>query len=202
MKKLAILGVKYFLIILFSFQINAQNSENKIISIAEKQLLKTLSLIPEGQESSFGFINRNEFNQCTIGSPIQIITLAKNFDKVDLQNKIIMQNEWRIPVISDNHYKTLLTVYNNGSQYEVVDIGGSGLAKELELNSKNKNSSSKLCLLRIYQLSKDFMVVVPNGESFDKATYFPIISGDKNIFLKSSYNYNEVIELITKLINK
>ena len=193
MKKLPIFDIKYCLIIFFSFQINAQNIENKIISIAEKQLLKTLSLIPEGQESSFGFINRNEFNQCTIGSPIQVITLSKTFNNADSEDKIVAQNEWRIPVINDNHYKTLLTVYNKGSQYEVVDIGGTGLAKVLEIKSKNLNSSSKICILRVYQLSRDFIVVIPNGDSFDKAIYFPIGNVDNNNFLKSSYNYNEMI---------
>lgn len=194
--------VKCGIFLFLCLQLNAQNSELQIVSIAETQLMKTLSLIPQGQEAAFGFASRTEFSNCTIGKPIQIITLANNFNQIDSQSKIIPQNEWRIPVISEKHFRTLLTVSNNGNQYEVVDIGGTGLAKEMELQSKDVDSRSKICILRIYQLHSDFLVTIPSGGSFNTASYIPLFSGeDESKFSKSSYNYNEVIELISKLIN-
>lgn len=162
--------------ILARISFSCDDISSKVIKAAQDNLASSLAKIPAGQEKSFGFTSRDEFVNASVGKPYRVITFHKDFynDEVtlDKNNSIVTQNEWRVPVTVNGKNRLLLTVTGIGDEYKVVDVGGAGLAKELEQKTIVGNN---YFLLRIYPLSADF-VAVSNSASLEQAQFIPLTS--------------------------
>lgn len=169
----------FALLILGSFSISLPDEkEDKVIKIALDNLSISLAKIPVGQENYYGFSNREEFKTSSVGKPYRVITFTNDFyneDKLIDKNYILIQNEWRVPVTVNGENRLLLTVSQQDTTLEVVDLGGAVLAKELQEKDNNVSSGSRY-LLRIYPLALDFFVKVTPGSSLADATYIPLAS--------------------------
>ncbi len=182
---------KYVVIILlFSLSVKGQNVNSQIKNLVNTKLVDFLEKIPNGQENLYGFNDRTDFLNCKAGNPIQVLSL-------DINNVLIKQNVWRVPVILNNEYKILFTVINKSNKLEIVDIGGVKLAKELEKHHKNK----PLSLLRIYKAHIDF--ISNSSGNLDNYLFKPLESSLQFILNQSNntqktYTINEVKSLINR----
>jgi hypothetical protein len=137
----------FYFILLLAFQLNAQSANELIKKILKNKTEINLSKIPLGNESLFGFDSRNDFKNCIVGEPIKVITLSNN--------SWIELNEWRVPIVLNGKNKLFFTVQKNNTIFEVVDIGGVELAKEIQ-KTKINNKPIKY-LIRLYNLHIDFV---------------------------------------------
>ncbi len=172
-----------FILFLICFTVEASNdtaqfSEKSVRSGAMSTLGSFLDKIPPSYESQYGFRNRAEFSRASIGTPVQVFTIHPDSIKngIDLKRKyLIPLDEWRVPVLVDGEYRSLLTVSKVNSTLTAVELGGALLAKELEQFRKNHPGGRKV-MLRLYQLQCDFMVLDREGTSIDEGEYYPLRS--------------------------
>jgi hypothetical protein len=178
--------------------------ENKVIKAAQDNLAASLSKIPGGKETLYGFSSRDEFKSCSIGKPYRVITLNNTFynDEAVLaeKNYIIEQDEWRVPVVVNGEDRLLLTVTGESETFNVVDLGGMQLAKELQQKSEKFNLSESRYILRIYPLASDFLVKSTPG-LLTNARYIPLTSASMGIETikedsRNEYSLSEVLQLI------
>ena len=153
------LSITFFL----SLDVYPQTIDKSIISqLANEELHKYLNQIPLGQEQMFGFNNREEFSKAEIGVPYEVYTLNSDFfnDEIISINKsyVITTNNWRVPVVVDNQNRALLTISKYNNNWAVVKLGATGLANELEMFEQNNSSSSELKILRVFQITTDFIL--------------------------------------------
>ena len=153
------MSITFFL----SLDVYPQTIDKSIISqLANEELHKYLNQIPLGQEQMFGFINREEFSKAEIGAPYEVYTLNSDFfnDEIISINKsyVITTNNWRVPVVVDNQNRALLTISKYNNNWAVVKLGATGLANELEMFEQNNSSSSELKILRVFQITTDFIL--------------------------------------------
>lgn len=155
------------------------NLETQVKKAAGAGLPGMLALIPQGQEKSYGFSSREDFTKALPGEVYRTISLTNEFyqDKElsASKNYIRVQNEWRVPVVVDGRNRTLLTVLGQDTSLSVVDLGGSGLAEELEFRTKGFENKEKF-ILRVYSLSMDFVVFADYGKDLSEAAYFPMMA--------------------------
>ena len=153
------MSITFFL----SLDVYPQTIDKSIISqLANEELHKYLNQIPSGQEQMFGFNNREEFSKAEIGVPYEVYTLNSDFfnDEIISINKsyVITTNNWRVPVVVDNQNRALLTISKYNNNWAVVKLGATGLANELEMFEQNNSSSSELKILRVFQITTDFIL--------------------------------------------
>lgn len=199
MKKLIFTALTLTIAIV-NFSFNVDDTQKRVIKSAQEQLASSLEKIPAGKETGFGFKNRSEFALSNIGNPYRVLAFTGDFysdSEVKEGNCIFLQNEWRVPVTVNGENRLLLTVTNDADQYNVVDVGGAALAKELQQKNPSANNC---CLLRVYPLSVDFLVV-SNSESFSEAKYIPMSSALQAIPLLTEinqpfYTLHDVIHII------
>lgn len=186
--------------------VSSDEIENKVIQVAQDNLVVTLSKIPEGREKLYGFENRGEFQNCSIGKPYHVITLTPAFfsdEEIQVnKNYLIEQNEWRVPVQVNGENRLLLTVTINNEEYHVVDLGGMELAKELQQKSKDFKIQGNNSILRIYPLTSDFLIKELAGSS-GQAGYIPLTSAFIGINpLKDNpgreYSLNEMLQIVKR----
>ncbi|MEO8147013.1 MAG: hypothetical protein ABI723_05210 [Bacteroidia bacterium] len=199
MKKIIITAIA-LVFILSNFSFTADETEKKVIKSAQDNLQNSLLKIPAGHEKDFGFKNREEFALCTVGSPYRVITFTKDFyegEMVANKKYIVLQNEWRIPVMVNGQNRILLTINANSDNYNVVDMGGAALAKELQ---QRNNAGNHCYILRVYPLACDFLVVA-EAPAFTDVQCIPMTSAIKAIpsltsNSKSFYSLSEAIQII------
>ena len=167
-----------YFVILLAFQINAQESDEIIKNMVKNQIGINLSKIPVNKENSFGFNSRNDFKNCNVGEPIRVITLSNNI--------LVELNEWRVPIVLDGRNKLFFTVQKNNSDFEVVDIGGADLAKEIQ--EIKTNTMPVKYLIRLFNLHIDF-VSHKLLSNIDEEMIIPLQSAKK--FLDSNLVYSE-----------
>lgn len=140
--------VLFTLLLLCSTGLQAQNNAAEI-HLETASVEKALNLIPEGMEQRFGFKSREELKKGRTGAPLQVYL-------IDIEGNLTGLNEFRVPVMIDNEKRLLLTVVKNAdNQPEIVDIGGSPLAKELNgITISGKNADM---LIRSYDYKMDFV---------------------------------------------
>ncbi|CAN5416570.1 hypothetical protein BH09BAC5_BH09BAC5_14040 [soil metagenome] len=189
------------LISVFSFGFSGIDTpDDQVKTAATAQLQKALQMIPVGQETSFGFSSRSEFSTASVDEVFHTISLTQEFyqdENVLDKNYILLQSEWRVPVTVQGENRVLLTIFHDGNALNVVDIGGVGLAKELQQISSGQIDTQKY-ILRIYPLAVDFAVFVPIGKTIADGNYYPMqsalmgITGIKN----SVMSQKEVLEIV------
>jgi len=172
-----------------------QTNQIKIVkNAANIQFSDYLEKIPLGLEEMFGFNDREDFNRVKIGIPYEVFTLKSDFfdDENIKRNKnyIISTGHFRVPIIVDNEYRVLLTVSNLNKTYDIVKIGGKGLAKELAVFRKNHPSINTPNILRVFQLKGDFILT-------SDTTIYPLDSASNDPLIdKKMYTINELLVLM------
>jgi len=153
------------------------DTDKMVMAAAESQLPVFLSKIPEGQQVSYGFKGDDDLDLCTIGKPCRMLFFNNDFynSPVDEnKNYILIKNEWRVPVIVDSGYRTLLTMAGNPGNYIITAMGDTMLAKELQQQS-TENENDEYYILRIPRLRADFFVTERNN-SFSDAHFTPLLT--------------------------
>ena len=172
---------KYFLIIiLFGTIVNAQNTDKMIVNLVNTKLVDYLEKIPIHKEKQYGFDNRADFKSCVSGEPIQVLTL-------DNKDNLVKQNIWRVPIVLNGENKILFTVNIINNNFEIVDIGGVALAKELQ----NYQTNNKLVLLRLYRNYLDFVSHTENDEMDLQSLKFIPLAASKVFIQKASNQTNK-----------
>lgn len=166
----------FIVIFMISTVLNAQSIEDSIVKTVEQQMVSFLSKIPVGSEESYGFNSRDDFKNCKVGIPVKVLTVRQ----INKKDSLIEVNEWRVPVKLNGQNVQLLTVIKNNNIYEVVDLGGELLAKELQNALPNDNE--KPYLLRLFNLHIDFVASCNKNIVSNDIVFKPLNSA--KIFLK------------------
>ncbi|MGB4850308.1 MAG: hypothetical protein WBP41_20450 [Saprospiraceae bacterium] len=146
--------------------VNAQGETDKIMAAAKEGLIPYLQQIPAGSEEKFGFNDRQQFSQTTLGMPYQVYLLNASFYDATIiepyQEYIIPANEYRIPVEINGEYRCLLTVAKMNEQWQAVSIGASDLARNLDHVDRIFSGEKHKILLRLLQLEAEVALVHPD----------------------------------------
>ena len=173
----------------FSPASSGQNDAT-VMKVAQDNLQSFLTQIPPGQLEGFGFNSRGEFASSTIGKPYQMLGLNLDIYKgiqVNDESAIIVQDQWRVPVVVNGQQRLLLSVSGKNGSMETVGMGGAGLATELQKKGDLANANQQFYLLRIYPLEADFFVSA-TGSSFTDAKFFPLYSATMAMPVLNEYN--------------
>jgi hypothetical protein len=187
----------------FSFS-GIDNQEQQVKKAAQDQLQATLAMIPAGQEPGFGFASREQFQSATIDEVYRTISFTNEFyqeQKLTDKNYIRVQNEWRVPVLVDGDNRVLLTVFGQDTSLNVVDIGGTLLAKELQIKSEGQSEKDKF-ILRVYPLAIDFVVFVAHGKTLAEGNYYPMNSARAALpsLTGTALTQTEIFSLVKKAL--
>lgn len=207
MKKKACLFI-VLLVFQISFGQAQKDNLNDVIVAANKGLASYLEKIPVGQETLYGFKNRDEFPSADIGKPYQVNTLsAEFFGDIELRsdkNYLEGVGEYKFPVVVNGEYKIMLIVSRMKEGWKVVAIGATGLAKELQDFERNYSSNNQsITLLTVHQLQGDFVIV--NSGVANNWIAYPLSTGNMSLgnFGKSDSHYtlNQLLTLIKTIVS-
>jgi hypothetical protein len=154
-----------------------QGGTDFVTRAAKSEFAKFFALIPQGRETQYGFAPGDNAASCTMGKPLQMLTLTKEFYEGGYQadkKNIEATHEWRVPVILNGDYKTMVTVAGDEQDAHIVDFGGAGLAKELRPMFA-RSTGDRFGMLRLYPSGASFFVAMGSGSLAD-ATYTPLAS--------------------------
>lgn len=175
----------------------------EVMERAKSDLQLFLKQIPPGSENLYGFDDRSQFSIAEIGMPYELYTIypskLENPEKNTINN-LESLNEWLAPVKINNKCIIFLTVIKTLYGYETVNLGWSGLAKELEQYKNIINYAEKRIILRQYQLKSDFLIITDDSNSIASAGIYPLksakLSFGEKTFQKNSYKLSELFEII------
>ena len=161
-------------------------NREKMIKEVMNELQVWLQKIPGGNESGYGFTNRDEFSLATLGKPYEVFTLTNDFFNEEIQpgkNYLETTGEWRIPVMVNQENRAVITIFKKDNKWKTVELGARVLARELQEFERypefTKNNG--LRILRVYQLQSDFLFADDPSLSPGKITVFPMHSAFLNI---------------------
>jgi hypothetical protein len=176
MRKYVLLGA---VAALCSFTNGIKDDSGKVTNAANGSMQSMLSNIPVGSERQFGFTNREEIQSATAGYPYHMLGLSQDFFSNarlhgNLANYLTTGNDWRVPVTVNGDYRLLVTVTGEAGNYTTADIGGAGLAHELQTVG-NRKKDHTYYILRIYPITADMVVDVPRS-GIEAARFIPLTS--------------------------
>jgi hypothetical protein len=181
-----------------------------MIKEAMDELQVWLKKIPGGNESGYGFTNRDEFSLATLGKHYEVFTLTNDFFKEEIQpgkNYLETTGEWRIPVMVNQENRAIITIFKKKNKWEIVELGARVLAKELQEFDRYPELAKNdvLRLLRVYQLQSDFLFADDPSLSSGEITVFPMHSAFINIEkiregTKIKFGLNELLPCIKESI--
>lgn len=185
-------------------------NREKMIKEAMNELPVWLQKIPGGNESGYGFTNRDEFSLATLGKPYEVFTLTNDFFREEIQtgkNYLETTGEWRIPVMVNQENRAIITIFKKENKWEIVELGARGLARELQEFERypELTKNNGLRLLRVYQLQSDFLFADDPSLSSGEITVFPMHSAFINIAklregTKIKFGLNELLPYIKEII--
>jgi len=159
----------------------AATTDDSVATAAESSLDRFLSRIPPGQEEQYGFRNRAELGQASVGSPIRVFgtrpSLGDSFPerKDSSWNRPLPLDVWRVPVQVHREVRALLTIERVGGVLKTVDLGGAGLAREIG-QFDSTHAGKRRGLLRLESMRCDMILLDRTGQGFDQAEYHPLRS--------------------------
>lgn len=200
--KNCLLAVSFLM--LSSFQVAVTSVTNlHVMKAAEGQLSIYTSRIQPGDASKYGFRQEDDMELLTIEKPYRVILFNSDFYESAPQegkNYLNITNEWKVPVASKGMNRTLLTVQGISSNYKVMGMGDTTLARELQPVSKGLNDSDEYYILRIPMISADFFVHEPNN-SFADAEFIPLFSATSAIkSISKSFNNSYSLDEIQTMV--
>jgi hypothetical protein len=182
---------------------SSQINVSKIVGeFAQQQMAAFLDRIPQGQEVVYGFTSRSNFLLASAGRPIQMITLDPGQFRLNKVPSVRFLREWRVPVCLSDSWRALLTVANTGGQYEIVALGARELSHELDSYRKIiTDPDSEVAILRIFQLSMDFLCVYPASGSPEEGTFYSLMSA-KSLKAGQEISYAHLVALLREPMRK
>ena len=179
-------------------KLSAAQPDNKdtILLAAKKELLETLNKIPIGKENLYGFNNRDEFNNASVGQLFKVYNINSKGSVESLH--LLTYNEYRLPVLVGNEYRALLTIALIDGEWQIVDFGAVNLAKDIGnyVNQIHPNKEDEGIFLRIYGINCDFIASKKKDESVDNCKYYPLQSA-KNYLNTASIDKKDFYDLTT-----
>lgn len=182
-------------------------TDKLIMKIAEGQLDAIATRIM-GHEEDYGFATTDNLEKCTIGKPYRIITFNDEFyttaQPIESINYIDIKNEWRVPLILEDQYRSLLTVDGNPGNLTVSGIGDTALARQLQHASGGSSEEDAFYILRVPVLHADFFASEKEN-SFSDAKFIPLASAIEAIpslekSKKDAFTLDEVQEMVKDAI--
>ncbi len=176
------------------------SSGDPVTDAAQKGLQNYLVLIPAGRENLYGFSTGDDLKNCTVGKPYQLLKLSLDFYQGTYdpaKNYLSPGKEWRVPVVMNGDNRTLLTVTADADTYNIVDLGGALLSRELQQASAHTGDNDHFYILRIYPLSADFFVDAQTAD-ISEASFTPLTSAIMAMpsLQNKPYSLNEVLPII------
>jgi hypothetical protein len=148
-----------------------------------------LKVIPGRNLKGYGFSNKTEFTQATLGKPIRVYTIQPqkilHYKGEGIAAIISATDErWFFPVLVKDRYRTILIIVRRGGTYKAVGIGYAGLARELNAIAARWPASKgyNIKLVRVYQAFCDFVLLEGGGE---KPALVPLESANRALGLKT-----------------
>jgi len=185
-------------------------NRHRMMKETQNELPSWLNKIPGGNESNYGFSNRDEFSQAILGKPYQVFTLSDEFFKGELrpgQSYLKATGEWRIPIMVNRENRVLVTIFKKNKHWKIVELGARGLSHELQEFEQYPELSGAtfLHLLRVYQLQSDFLFAGDPSLSSAEIILYPMHSATMNIsrireLSKTKTGLNEVLPFIKESI--
>lgn len=207
MKKRKLLLVTICLVSLLAMNVNAETPPDEVVRAARDGLSVFLAAIPEGELSFYGFANKDELKQATIGASFRIYTIAPDNilsyrGDADISSLLYATDHWVFLVTCSGKARVLLTVVPMEGIWEAVDLGGTSTAAELQEITDTWAASDgyDTKFIRIYQASSDFVLLTK-----DKASHLVPLKGAALVLglirKRETYEYREInpSEILTKL---
>lgn len=185
-------------------------TDKLIMKAAENQLGLFLSKIPPGHEADYGFTEKDDFENCEVAKPYRLLLFNNDFYTSDISDNasyLEIRNLWRVPVrVKGGDNKFLLTAEGSPTNPRITDMGGAGLAKELQEKSVGMDPQDAYYLLRVPLLSADFFVS-EHENSFSDAKFIPLTSARNAIAAlhkskKIEFTLNEVQQMVKEAVNE
>jgi hypothetical protein len=156
---------------------------NDIMLFAEQEWHSVAQKIPIGMEEAFGFKNREEVENSSIGIPIRMFYWENG--------TMVASNDYRLPIKKKKKMVSLLTVSAN-EEMNTGDFGGSQLARNIQLIS-DEYRVNIIGILRVHTLSSDFLIFNEKNTSY----FIPVTSQTlQNLSQKTILERHEVATLI------
>lgn len=163
----------------------------------DKVLISWLEKIPPGSEIQYGFGNREEFFSATSGKSIAVYMLSPAFFSGPVKpdsNYLIPAGEWRVPVMVNKSSRALLTVVQGNQGWQIVDMGATTLARELEDMSQEQGIDAlPVTIIRVYQLQCDFITSGDPAMASSSLVLHPLHSAFLNLPKLYQFGKNSII---------
>ena len=148
------------LCVVFTAHAQTKYSETEaVLKTAKAQLNNFIKDLPDESLADYGFSGKQEFRKITFGEPIPIFTLN--------DTAVVFTSTWRVPIVIDKEYRSLLTVIQEEGVFRAVDFGACELAKAYAANKTPKTTG----MLRVYEIRKDFLI---EGSEKGSQAFIPI----------------------------
>jgi hypothetical protein len=151
---------------------------------ASSHLSGVLKNIPLGEEAGYGFRNRNELEEATLGIP---------YEEYDM-DKEKPTGYWRVPVKVGAENRALLRLQRTPSGWVVAGLGGAELARNLgeeeEKMSGGGQAPKKGRIIRDFSLWSDYVQFDQKSGGAMSGTAHPLKSGAQFI---SAYEAANVV---------
>ena len=184
-----------------SSNISAQQVSEQVKNAAQSELMEWLSQIPAGDEMSYGFYNRDEFNDAFPGVLYKVYLINAREGATDFN--MFTYNEYRIPVIVKGAYRALLTISKRDDEWHIIDFGAVRLAKEMgeKIKSYEPPYSYEGVFLRIYGANCDFVALKKESDDVESCTFIPLQSAVDFITkqqkeVKETYDLTAIFDMI------
>jgi hypothetical protein len=158
--------------------VTTEANEPAVQTVAMTDLQPFLNKIPAGRETEYGFRNREEFLRASVETPVQVFTINPDSMRNGIDpkgNYLIPLYEWRVPVVVDGEFRSLITVSMVNNTLKTVELGGESLAKEMMIFWGNEHAGCQ-ALLRLYQLQCDFWILDRYGLGLEHGEFYPFRS--------------------------
>lgn len=185
------------------FGFNPANED--VVNAARAGLPAFLKLVPVTNCQDYGFPSAASMQHCTVGKPFQMLSLSVDFYRENLKagkNYLMIGKEWRVPVITDGDFCTLLTVVGEQPNMKAQNLSGAELARQLQQATRIIPPTDDFYLLRVFQLSADFFVDAKTS-SLSEASYIPLPSALEampTLRSKSSFTLGELLPVLKAAI--
>jgi hypothetical protein len=137
---------------------------------ASTNLTDILSHIPTGEEERYGFQNRDELSQATLGIPYQEYDIDKEEPT----------GYWRIPVTVDGENRALLRLKDTAEGWTFAGLGGAELARNLDDHEANMvsqgNTPSTGRIVRDFSMRCDYVQFDQQQNATLSGTVYPLWS--------------------------
>jgi hypothetical protein len=142
---------------------------------ADTNLTEILNNIPTGEEERYGFQNRGELSQATLGIPYQEYDIDKEEPT----------GYWRIPVTVDGENRALLRLKDSAEGWVFAGLGGADLARNLDDHEANMDSQGRTPstgrIVRDFTMRCDYVQFDQQQNATLSGTVYPLWSASRFI---------------------